>query len=75
MNKPFYFVIIVSVFVLAFLMNTSANWLEMQPTEPDRKFKVVDTYNNCDVIQYTPTNSARYSYFLHCNNTKPKYEQ
>jgi hypothetical protein len=50
----------------AFLMNGAANWLEAQPTPADQKFAVVDTYNHCDVVQYTPTNAARYSYFLHC---------
>ena len=52
--------------VLAFLMNTSANWLEMQPTPAEQKFAVVDTYKGCDVVEYAPTNAARYYYFLHC---------
>jgi hypothetical protein len=53
--------------VLAFIMNCAANWIEMQPTPENNKFKVVDTYKGCDVVQYTPTNSAKYSYFLHCS--------
>ena len=53
--------------VLAFGMNFAANWLEMQPTPIDRKFVVVDTYKGCDVVQYGPTNAARYFYFLHCS--------
>jgi hypothetical protein len=53
--------------VLAFIMNCAANWLEMQPTPENMKFKVVDTYKGCDVVQYTPTNAAKYSYFLHCS--------
>ena len=52
--------------VLAFGINFAANWLEMQPTPIDRKFEVVDTYKGCDVVQYTPTNAARYTYFLDC---------
>jgi hypothetical protein len=36
-----------------------------KPLEPS--FEVVDTYQGCNVVQYTPTNSARYSYFLHCS--------
>jgi len=47
-------------------MNGAANWLEAQPTPPDRKFQIVDAYKNCNVVQYTPTNSARYTYFLDC---------
>jgi hypothetical protein len=53
--------------VLAFIMNCAANWLEMQPTPENMKFKVVDTYEGCDVVQYTPINAAKYSYFLHCS--------
>lgn len=52
--------------VLAFLMNTAANWLEMQPTPQDERFKVVDEYRGCEVVRYAPDNSARYSYFLYC---------
>jgi len=51
---------------LALLMNGAANWIEMQPTPPNKKFEVVDTYKGCDVVEYSPTNSARYYYFLHC---------
>jgi hypothetical protein len=52
--------------VLAFLMNCATNWLEMQPTPADKKFEVVDTYKGCDVVRYTPDQSARYTYFLDC---------
>ena len=67
MNKPYILVIfIVIILFFAFIANTAANWLEMQPTPPDKKFEVVDTYKGCDVVQYTPTNAARYTYFLDC---------
>ncbi len=42
------------------------NWMYSQPTLKDEKFKVVDTYKGCDVIEYAPTNAARYQYFLYC---------
>jgi hypothetical protein len=51
---------------LATIMNAATNWLESQPSLPDQKFAVVDTYKGCDVVQYTPTNAARYTYFLDC---------
>jgi hypothetical protein len=57
--------------VLIFLtavINGAANWLDMQPSPPDQKFEVVDTYNGCEVVQYTPDNSARYTYFLDCKD-------
>jgi len=41
---------------------------DVKPVEPDQKFEVVDTYNGCEVVQYTPDNSARYTYFLDCKN-------
>jgi hypothetical protein len=68
MNKPYILVIFISVMLFfAFLANCGANWLEMQPTEPDRKFVVVDRYDGrCNVIRYAPDNSARYTYFLDC---------
>jgi len=39
---------------------------DVKPTEPEQKFEVVDNYKECDVVRYTPDNSARYSYFLDC---------
>jgi hypothetical protein len=61
---PFIFTVVVSIFLLVFLMNGG---LEMQPSSPEQKFAVVDRYDNrCDVVQYSPTNAARYTYFLDC---------
>jgi threonine dehydrogenase-like Zn-dependent dehydrogenase len=58
---------VLGIFILLIIvMNGVANWLEMQPTPENKKFEVVDTYMGCDVVQYTPTNSAKYYYFLHC---------
>jgi hypothetical protein len=65
MNKPFVFTAIISIIVFAYLtLNSAANWLEAQPAE--QKFQVVDEYKGCNVVQYSPTNAARYSYFLDC---------
>jgi hypothetical protein len=43
---------------------------DVKPAEPDQKFEVVDTYKGCDVVRYTPDNSAMYTYFLNCGNQK-----
>ena len=59
-------ILFVGLGFLALLMNGAANWLEMQPTPVEQRFKVVDTYKGCDVVEYSPTNAARYQYFLHC---------
>ena len=41
---------------------------DVKPTEPPKPIiEVVGTYKGrCDVVRYTPDNSARYSYFLDC---------
>ena len=56
----------VGLSVLALILNGAANWVESKPSPPERKFEVVDTYNECDVVRYTPDYSARYAYFLDC---------
>ena len=67
MNKPVIFgttVVILSLLLVFYMIKPN------QPAEAlqyESKFEVVDRYQNrCDVIQYTPDNSARYSYFLDC---------
>jgi hypothetical protein len=58
--------VVLFLVMLSILMHGAANWIEMQPTPPDQRFAVVDTYRGCSVVQYTPTNAARYTYFLDC---------
>ena len=41
---------------------------DVKPSPPEQKFEVVDTYNGCEVVRYTPDNSTRYTYFLDCSN-------
>ena len=42
---------------------------DVKPSPPDQKFEVVDNYKGrCDVVRYTPDNSARYTYFLDCKD-------
>ncbi len=67
MNKPFFFVAAVSILLFTYLtLNSAANWLEMQPTPPDQKFAVVDTYKGCDVVRWNYSQFAEYKYFLNC---------
>ena len=33
-------------------------------------FEVVDQYKECDVVRYAPPLSAKYEYFLYCENNK-----
>ena len=53
-------VFIVGVFILGLIL------IGQPQNPPEQKFEVVDTYNGCDVVKYTPDYSARYSYFLDC---------
>ena len=42
---------------------------DVKPSPPDQKFEVVDNYKGrCDVVRYTPDNSALYTYFLDCKD-------
>ena len=68
MNKPFFFVAAVSILLFTYLtLNSTIHWLNSQPSAPEEKFVVADTYNDrCDVVRYTPTNASRYTYFLDC---------
>lgn len=47
--------------------------VEMEPVEatpPKPIVEVVGTYKECEIIQYTNENLARYSYMLYCGNQK-----
>ena len=44
-------------------------------TDNNQSTKVVGTYKGCDIIQWQYGPLAEYQYFLHCNNTRPVYEQ
>jgi hypothetical protein len=57
--------------ILAFYMTKP----EAQPVTPKTNSEVVDTYKGCDVVRWTDGMQAEYKYFLHCNNTRPVYEQ
>ena len=36
----------------------------------EASFEVVDKYKECDVVRYTPQQTATYKYFLYCENNK-----
>lgn len=39
-----------------------------EPVSSKSNFEVVDNYKGCEVVRYTPDNSARYTYFLDCKD-------
>ena len=49
--------------------------LKQNPPVDEQSTKVVGTYKGCDIIQWHYGPLAEYKYFLHCNNTRPVYEQ
>ena len=49
--------------------------LKQNPPVESQSTKVVGTYKGCDIIQWHYGPLAEYKYFLHCNNTRPVYEQ
>ena len=61
-----------SIMLLALYMFKPST--ETPPVTSKSNFAVVDTYKGCDVVQWTDHHMATYKYFLHCNNTRPVYE-
>tara|TARA_R110000868_G_scaffold189642_1_gene432722 strand:- start:442 stop:696 length:255 start_codon:yes stop_codon:yes gene_type:complete len=55
--------VIVVFLVLAYFL--TAGTTETQ-TPPNERFKVVDKYNGCNVVRYSPSSGALYKYFLDC---------
>ena len=64
-------VAVVGAFILLLiLLGQSQN-----PPVESQYTKVVGEYKGCDIIQWHYGPLAEYKYFLHCNNTRPVYEQ
>ena len=57
------FIIGASVMLLAFYWAKPSS---ETPVTPESSFAVVDTYKDCDVVQWTDHHMATYKYFLHC---------
>jgi hypothetical protein len=50
----------------AILMYFGTKWIEAHPSLPEARFKIVDSWQGCNVVRYTPDGNARYAYFLDC---------
>jgi predicted alpha/beta-fold hydrolase len=66
------FIIGASIMLLAFYWAKPSS--KTPPDTSKTNFAVVDTYKGCDVVQWSDNQMATYKYFLHCNNTRPVYE-
>jgi hypothetical protein len=86
MNKLDYYraVLLVVVIGVVFISGFYVFTTEDKPQEPEPvaqqvkkhgTFTVVSEYKGCDVVQWHYSMLAEYKYFLHCNNTRPVYEQ
>jgi hypothetical protein len=78
MNRTDYYRAVLPVLLGAFMGMCFLSLLyvvnvEMEPVEatpPKPIVEVVGTYKECEIIQYTNENLARYSYMLYCGNQK-----
>jgi len=57
--------IIGALMLLAFYWAKSSSGTP--PVTPKSNFAVVDTYKDCDVVQWTDHHMATYKYFLDCS--------
>ena len=55
--------------VVVIVMLTVVALSNMTPID-ESPFEVVDRYKECDVVRYTPQQTATYKYFLYCENNK-----
>jgi hypothetical protein len=64
-------VVSMSFFTLFYMVLSVALDVEsVEATPPKPIVEVVGTYKDCEIIQYTNENLARYSYMLYCENQK-----
>ena len=52
-----------SLLLLLYMMRPNKS---TKVTESKSNFEVIDTYNGCAVVRYSPPNGANYHYFLDC---------
>ncbi len=69
--KAYYYgaVLLGSVVVMFFLVLFDMIF-DAEAPPPKPIIEVVGTYKDCEIIQYTNENLARYSYMLYCENQK-----
>lgn len=60
-------IIAMNILFIHTLLTSTSTSTELKETK--ELYKVVDRYNNCDVVRYAPPNEARFHYFLNCEVT------
>lgn len=56
-----------TVLVLLLFLGFLSALGEFDP-KPAERFRVIDTYSNCAIVEYTPPNRAQSVMFLDCGN-------
>jgi hypothetical protein len=59
-------IIVLNIFFIHTLLTSTSTDVK----ETKELYKVVDKYNNCDVVRYAPPNEERFHYFLNCDVTQ-----
>jgi len=64
----FRFALSIAVVLIAVVSFATVMLYRPEPTEskPTTSARVVDTYEGCDIVQWSQSNLAEYKYFLHC---------
>jgi len=67
-NLDHYRAVLLGAVVAAFFLSMFyAFTREDKPQKSQSNFEVVDTYKECDVIQWSKSTLAEYKYFIYCN--------
>ena len=66
---------VIGVVVGLFILFASLTLQTQNPLVEQQSTKVVGEYKGCDIVRWSTNKMAEYKYFLHCNNTRPVYEQ
>jgi hypothetical protein len=66
MKADYYGAVLLGVVVLMSFLVLFYMILDAEATPPKPIVEVVGTYKDCEIIQYTNENLARYSYMLYC---------
>ena len=59
--------IVYGLFLLFFIGLIVLGYITETPAPETPRFQVVDTYKECDVVQYNHPGDAKSHYFLDCN--------
>ena len=64
----FRFTLAVAIILVTVVSFATVILYNPKPTEskPTTSARVVDTYDGCDIVQWSQSNLAEYKYFLHC---------